>query len=72
MRLKMIRKLSDLQPWVADSGEGRWTVQTAMDFDVPAQVITSFTFCSFSVTSGKFVRHEIYWQPCVTSLAVTK
>lgn len=39
--------LSDLQPWVADSGEGRWTVQTAMDFDVPAQVITSSLFARF-------------------------
>ena len=23
-----------------DSGEGRWTVQTAMDLDVPAPIIT--------------------------------
>lgn len=41
------QELSDLQPWVADSGEGRWTVQTAMDFDVPAQVITSSLFARF-------------------------
>ena len=32
--------LSDLQGWVADSGEGRWTVQEAIDVDVPAPVIT--------------------------------
>jgi 6-phosphogluconate dehydrogenase len=25
---------------VSDSGEGRWTVQEAMDLDVPAPVIT--------------------------------
>jgi 6-phosphogluconate dehydrogenase len=25
---------------VADSGEGRWTVQEAIDLDVPAHVIT--------------------------------
>jgi 6-phosphogluconate dehydrogenase len=25
---------------VADSGEGRWTVQEALDLDVPAPVIT--------------------------------
>ena len=32
--------LGDIRGWVADSGEGRWTVQEAIDLDVPAQVIT--------------------------------
>ncbi|TAN11588.1 MAG: decarboxylating 6-phosphogluconate dehydrogenase [Burkholderiaceae bacterium] len=32
--------LGGLQPWVADSGEGRWTVAEAIDLDVPAPVIT--------------------------------
>ncbi len=32
--------LGSLRGWVADSGEGRWTVQEAMDRDVPAPVIT--------------------------------
>jgi 6-phosphogluconate dehydrogenase len=32
--------LSDLRGWVADSGEGRWTVAEAIDEDVPAPVIT--------------------------------
>jgi len=32
--------LSDIEGWVADSGEGRWTVADAMDLDVPAPVIT--------------------------------
>jgi 6-phosphogluconate dehydrogenase len=32
--------LSDLKGYVADSGEGRWTVQEAIDVDVPAPVIT--------------------------------
>jgi 6-phosphogluconate dehydrogenase len=45
--LEKDQELTDLQPWVADSGEGRWTVQTAMDFDVPAQVITSSLFARF-------------------------
>ena len=34
------RTWSDLKGWVADSGEGRWTVQEAIDRDVPAPVIT--------------------------------
>jgi 6-phosphogluconate dehydrogenase len=32
--------LSHLKGFVADSGEGRWTVQEAIDLDVPAPVIT--------------------------------
>ncbi len=32
--------LSDIAPWVADSGEGRWTVAEAIDHDVPAPIIT--------------------------------
>jgi 6-phosphogluconate dehydrogenase len=32
--------LSLIQGWVADSGEGRWTVADAIDLDVPAPVIT--------------------------------
>lgn len=32
--------LSKVKDWVADSGEGRWTVLEAMEKDVPAPVIT--------------------------------
>jgi 6-phosphogluconate dehydrogenase len=32
--------LAHLKDWVADSGEGRWTVQEAMERDIPAPVIT--------------------------------
>jgi 6-phosphogluconate dehydrogenase len=33
-------QLSQLKGYVEDSGEGRWTVQEAIDLDVPAPVIT--------------------------------
>ena len=33
-------KLSDIKGYVEDSGEGRWTVQQALETGVPAQVIT--------------------------------
>lgn len=33
-------ELSSVKDWVADSGEGRWTVFEAIDQDVPAPVIT--------------------------------
>ncbi len=32
--------LAGIAPYVQDSGEGRWTVQEAIDLDVPAPVIT--------------------------------
>ncbi len=32
--------LKDIEGWVADSGEGRWTVADAVDLDVPTPVIT--------------------------------
>jgi 6-phosphogluconate dehydrogenase len=34
------QELAHIQGWVADSGEGRWTVFEAIDLDVPAPVIT--------------------------------
>jgi 6-phosphogluconate dehydrogenase len=33
-------ELSDIKGWVADSGEGRWTVAEAIALDVPAPIIT--------------------------------
>ena len=33
-------KLTDIKGYVEDSGEGRWTIQQALDTGVPAQVIT--------------------------------
>lgn len=33
-------ELAEIKPWVADSGEGRWTVFESIDLDVPAPVIT--------------------------------
>ncbi|MEI6456099.1 MAG: decarboxylating 6-phosphogluconate dehydrogenase [bacterium] len=40
-------RLDHLKDYVQDSGEGRWTVQTAIDFDVPAHVITASLFTRF-------------------------
>ncbi len=40
LALKGDPKLAKVKGWVADSGEGRWTVQAAIDEDVPAPVIT--------------------------------
>ncbi|HEX2907966.1 MAG TPA: decarboxylating 6-phosphogluconate dehydrogenase [Phototrophicaceae bacterium] len=40
LALKADPTLADIKGWVADSGEGRWTVFEAIDQDVPAPVIT--------------------------------
>ncbi len=39
--------LDGIKDFVPDSGEGRWTVQAAIDFDVPAPVITHSLFARF-------------------------
>jgi len=40
-------KLDQLEGWVDDSGEGRWTIEAAIDEDVPAPVITMSLFSRF-------------------------
>jgi 6-phosphogluconate dehydrogenase len=40
--------LADLQGRVSDSGEGRWTVEAAVDLGVPAQVITASLYQRFA------------------------
>ena len=40
-------KLEKIKGFVQDSGEGRWTVQTAIDLGVPAHIITSSLFNRF-------------------------
>jgi 6-phosphogluconate dehydrogenase len=39
--------LAALQGWVDDSGEGRWTIQEAIDLDVPIPAITLALFARF-------------------------
>ena len=40
LALKEDDDLTDIQGYVEDSGEGRWTIQAAIDEDVPAPIIT--------------------------------
>jgi 6-phosphogluconate dehydrogenase (decarboxylating) len=40
-------ELGDIRGYVEDSGEGRWTVQEAIDLDVPAPVITTSLMTRF-------------------------
>jgi 6-phosphogluconate dehydrogenase len=40
-------RLDGLKPWVEDSGEGRWTVQDAVEKAVPAPAITAALFARF-------------------------
>ncbi len=45
--LREDRSLSAYSGYVQDSGEGRWTVQTAIEEDVPAHVLTASLFTRF-------------------------
>jgi 6-phosphogluconate dehydrogenase len=40
--------LAEIEGWVADSGEGRWTIEDAIDKDVPTPVITASLFARFT------------------------
>jgi 6-phosphogluconate dehydrogenase len=65
-------RMDGIAPYVADSGEGRWTVDEAIDLDVPAPVITlallerlrsrdteSFSDKLLSAMRNQFGGHEI-------------
>jgi 6-phosphogluconate dehydrogenase len=39
--------LAELKGWVADSGEGRWTIVDSIDHDVPTPVITAALYARF-------------------------
>ncbi len=52
--------LAQLQGFVSDSGEGRWTIQEAIDLDVPAPVITLSLFHRFySRGNGEFASKSL-------------
>ena len=40
--------LARIRGYVEDSGEGRWTIQAAIDENVPAPVITAALFARFT------------------------
>ena len=41
-------KLEDIAPYVEDSGEGRWTLNEAIDENVPAPVLAASLFARFA------------------------
>ncbi|SDB88757.1 6-phosphogluconate dehydrogenase (decarboxylating) [Sanguibacter gelidistatuariae] len=45
-------ELSEISDWVEDSGEGRWTVDEAIDAAVPLPVISAALFARFSSRQG--------------------
>jgi len=68
--------LDGIAPYVADSGEGRWTVAEAIDLDVPAPVITlsllerlrsrdrdSYADKLLAALRGQFGGHEVRRSP---------
>ncbi|MDE1860723.1 MAG: decarboxylating 6-phosphogluconate dehydrogenase [Candidatus Micrarchaeota archaeon] len=51
--------LSNTAPYVEDTGEGRWAVQTAIEYDVPFNVITSSLYERFSSRSAYRFNHRV-------------
>ena len=53
--LRSDRELSNYDGGVSDSGEGRWTVHSAVDLGIPAPVITAALYARFeSRRLGRF------------------
>ena len=46
-------KFGAIDDWVEDSGEGRWTVDEAIDLAVPAPVISAALFARFASRQGE-------------------
>jgi len=52
--------LAGLSPYTADSGEGRWTIEDAIDKDVPTPVITASLYARFySRANGEFTHRML-------------
>jgi 6-phosphogluconate dehydrogenase len=66
MALSKDPRLEDVKPWVEDTGEGRWTVETAIEYGVPVSTIAESLFARFrsrdeEAFASRFVaalRHE--------------
>ena len=51
--LKEDADLSEIEPWVEDSGEGRWTVQEAIEQGISVPVITLALQTRFASRDGR-------------------
>ena len=50
--------LARLEPYVEDSGEGRWTVEDAIDKRIPTPVITASLYARFSLARPERLRRQ--------------
>ena len=57
--LKKDPGLTELEPWVADSGEGRWTVLESIERDVPAPVLTLALQARFASREKNSFAHRL-------------
>jgi len=57
--IKKDRHLSEIQPFVADTGEGRFSIQAAMDHDVPFSVISQSLYERFRSRSEKHFGNRV-------------
>jgi 6-phosphogluconate dehydrogenase len=52
-------KLEALEPYTADSGEGRWTIEDATNLDVPTPVITASLYARFYSRGNGAYTHRV-------------
>jgi 6-phosphogluconate dehydrogenase len=51
--------LGSLEPYTADSGEGRWTIEDATNLDVPTPVITASLYARFYSRGNGVYTHKV-------------
>lgn len=59
LALRKDPELEGLEPWVADSGEGRWTVFESIERDVPAPVLTLALQARFASREKNSFAHRL-------------
>lgn len=57
--LKRNATLDGIEPYVEDNGEGRWSVNAAVDYAIPFSAISSSLFERFTSRSDKHFSHRL-------------
>lgn len=57
--MKDYPKLENVEPYVEDSGEGRWSVDAAVEYAIPLHVISSSLFERFNSRSKKRISNRL-------------
>ena len=64
-------QLKEFSGYVQDSGEGRWTIEAAIEEAVPADVLSTRALCPLPLAAGAYVSAKRCSRPCASASAGT-